>query len=149
QRYYLLDKHLTKIKRTLQTTFSRTDAYNEVIPLLNELFDVLNPNVASFNIHSLTTLARRLDIGCKFLKSSELEQVSALRGEAKVIAICQEIGANMYVNPIGGAALYDAVQFEIAGLDLSFLRTCSEPASLVDGAAQLSIIDSLMHLGFN
>ena len=70
----------------------------------------------------------------------------SLRGEARVIAICEALGAERYVNPIGGTALYHHARFAEHGLELAFLQP--EPRAYRQfgsvSVPGLSIIDVLM-----
>ncbi len=55
-------------------------------------------------------------------RSSELAIPEDLRGEQRIKAICQSLGATEYLNSPGGVELYDAASFEKSGLKLLFLR---------------------------
>jgi hypothetical protein len=70
----------------------------------------------------------------------------SLKGEDRVIAICEALGAKRYVNPIGGTALYHHARFAEHGLALAFLqpqpRTYRQFGSV--SVPGLSIIDVLM-----
>ena len=78
--------------------------------------------------------------------SSAMAKDDSLRGEARVIAICEALGAERYVNPIGGAALYQRAHFAEHGIELAFLRP--EPRVYRQfgsvSVLGLSIIDVLM-----
>jgi hypothetical protein len=97
----------------------------------------------------LLQIARRLDIRCEFTQSSDLGELGELRGEAKVLEICRRVGADHYVNPIGGAMLYSDSSFNVSGLQLSFLKTATAPTMLSTGPEHLSVIDGLMRAGFD
>jgi hypothetical protein len=76
-----------------------------------------------------------------------LEYDRSLKGQHKILAICRELGAQTYVNPIGGTGLYDPEAFHDKGLDLRFVKTNGivyrqwEADTFV---ANLSMIDVLM-----
>jgi WbqC-like protein family len=70
----------------------------------------------------------------------------SLRSEGRVIAICEAVGAERYVNPIGGTALYHHARLVEHGLELAFFQP--EPRhyrqfASVRGPGR-SIIDVLM-----
>ena len=147
QRQYVLEgRGIEVIKQRLNASYAKAPAYDEVSPPICELFHGGDSNVASFNTRSLKAVAQRLGISCKFMTSSEIDKPADLRGEARVLDICRRIGATMYINPIGGIALYDAAAFAESGIDLRFLR--SEPTSYTQFGHPhvpfLSIIDVLM-----
>jgi hypothetical protein len=102
--------------------------------------------VSTFNQAHLADIARRLDIRCEFLVSSQLEQDRALAGEARVIDLCRRLGATRYLNSMGGSGLYDAAAFASAGIELGFVQpaTTDYPQLGQPHVPFLSIIDVLM-----
>lgn len=54
-------------------------------------------------------------------RSSLMDIDPNLRAQDRVIAICKSLGADHYVNPSGGRALYDAATFAKNGIQLGFL----------------------------
>jgi hypothetical protein len=118
------------------------------MPVVTALLACGEANVAAFNARLLSELARRLGVGCRFETSSRIGKADGLKGQARVLDLCQRIGAGHYINPIGGVDLYDRESFDHAGISLSFLRTTAPAVELPDGPQHLSIIDGLMHVGF-
>jgi hypothetical protein len=106
------------------------------------------PNVARCNARLLAGLATALGLGCRLRLASELPHDRTLRGEDRVIALCQAIGARTYVNSPGGMALYDANRFAAAGIELRFVRATPAPYPQAGEAfvPWLSIVDLLMFL---
>lgn len=148
QRHYLLDDDaIGAIKRRLQTSYAKAPAYDEIFPIVCELLDYGNSNVADFNTNLLKKLATRLGITCKFIVSSEIDKSTTLRGEAKVIDLCHRIRARHYINAIGGKDLYHKSRFEEARLRLSFLQTTAKQVQLDSGPQHMSVIESLMSAG--
>jgi hypothetical protein len=150
QRHYLLDgEGIGQIKQRLRASYAKAPAYDEICPLICNLLDYADSNVPAFNANLLTTLARKLGITCAFEMSSAIDKGAGLRGEAKVIDLCQRVGASHYVNAIGGMGLYDVDHFDAIGLRLSFLRTAAPPLQLDAGPQHLSIVHLLMINGFD
>lgn len=54
--------------------------------------------------------------------SSALDKDNGLRGQDKVLSICEELGATHYINVPGGKALYDQPSFGARGLQISFIQ---------------------------
>lgn len=127
--------------------YSKAPHFHEAFPLFCELMASEDRNVSIFNANLLVRIARALGARCDFVFSSELEQTPGLRGQQRVVDICERLGATHYINPPGGVGLYDHATFRDRGLVLSFLRTTTPPALLRDGYQHLSIIDFLMHEG--
>lgn len=73
-------------------------------------------------IERLLALAgRALGLPWRVLRSSSLEIPAELRGQDRILAIAQAVGARRYVNPPGGRELYQHDRFAGAGVELRFL----------------------------
>ncbi len=72
-------------------------------------------------LESLALSCARLALDFAPVRSSTLNIAPELRGVDRVIAICQRLGAQTYLNAPGGRSLYGAEPFEAAGLSLRFL----------------------------
>ena len=83
--------------------------------------------------------------------TSSLSLDPELTGQARVIAACRAIGAESYVNMIGGKALYDAENFAEADLSLWFLNPVLPPYTQGKGTfvPGLSILDLIARLPAN
>lgn len=150
QREYLLadDAATQHIEHQLQASYAKAPFFEEVMPVVTALLACGEANVAAFNARLLTELARRLGISCRFETSSRIGKAHGLKGQARVIDLCKRIGADHYINPIGGMDLYDRESFDRVRIGLSFLRTTVPAAELAEGPQYLSIIDGLMHASF-
>ena len=99
--------------------------------------------VADYLCELLRSLAGDLGFSTPMVRSSSLGIPLELRGQDRILAIVERLGANRYVNAPGGRALYDANVFAARGIDLRFLppydvsnasiltRLLSEPAPAV------------------
>ena len=78
--------------------------------------------------------------------SSQLSIENGLRGQDRVLATCEVLGATQYVNPIGGLDLYSEKVFRERGIELTFLRSAFPPYPQFDlpFVGMLSIVDVLM-----
>jgi hypothetical protein len=92
---------------------------------------------------TLAATCAALGLSCHVVRSSSLGIAQELKGQNRILAIAEELGARSYVNPPGGRALYDAADFAGRGITLRFLeryhgptwsilqRLLSEPAAAV------------------
>jgi hypothetical protein len=143
ERSYLAEKESScRVLRKIENAYGRTLNFRRAFPLIREILQFDDLNVAAFNINLLESIARQLGLRARFVRSSELPIPKGLSGQSRVIAICQLLGATKYVNPIGGAGLYDAQGFAKNGILLRFLRTAVEPNS--GSFSYVSIINDLM-----
>ncbi len=79
-------------------------------------------------------LQRSLEMTCAALgittpmrRSSSLDLPGSLKGQERIIAICERLGASAYVNAPGGRDLYDATRFSAYGITLEFLPPYDGP----------------------
>lgn len=72
--------------------------------------------------------------------------ITASKGQEKVLALCRAVGADTYINAIGGTELYSREEFGSQGVELKFIS--SKPYRYgqfgVTFVRGLSIIDVLM-----
>jgi hypothetical protein len=103
-------------------------------------------NVAAFNVHAMRVVADAIGITTDVVLSSQLSKDDALAGEARVIAICEMLGGDRYVNLPGGRELYAPAHFAERGLQLSFLEPRPRAYKQSGNAhvPMLSIVDVLM-----
>lgn len=136
-----------KLLSTFQMAYQKAPMYRQVLPLLEDIILYEEDNLARYLEHSIRQMCRYLEIPSKILVSSQItEKDSSLAKEKKVINICRCLGADTYINAIGGRALYSQAEFKEAGLHLYFIqmkdiqyRQFDQP--FVPG---LSIVDVLM-----
>jgi hypothetical protein len=146
-RHYELDhKTLRYILRRLEAMYRRATHFAATIDLVETILRHEDSTVSAFNENALALIADRIGIATPILVSSRLTKDDTLRGQGRVIDICQRLGATEYVNPIGGRYLYDRARFLDSGLNLAFLipgPRIYPIAGLVE-SEHLSIIDVLM-----
>jgi WbqC-like protein len=146
-RYYSSDADTrNRLLRRIAAAYRKAPRFHEIYPIIEEIIDFADLNVATFNIHLIRRLADYLKIPTAFMLSSKLLKNNNLAGQERVIEICRVLGATKYVNLIGGKQLYQRDDFSRAGLTLSFLNPtvlCNPVPT--DPAVPLSILDDLMH----
>ena len=78
--------------------------------------------------------------------SSEIEKDNSLKGQDKILEICNKLGADTYYNAIGGLELYNKDDFDALCIKLKFLQSEITPYNQFknDFVGGLSIIDILM-----
>lgn len=69
----------------------------------------------------LETACGLLGLRWNIVCSSSLAVPADIRGQARILAIAQRLGATRYLNASGGRDLYDAQAFADAGVQLQFL----------------------------
>jgi hypothetical protein len=91
-------------------------------------------------------LSEYLGIKTEIRISSEIAIDHELKSQDKVLALCKAVGADTYINTIGGVELYAKDDFRIQGIDLKFIK--ARPFEYAQFGAPfvpwLSIVDVLM-----
>jgi hypothetical protein len=79
-------------------------------------------------LRGLGEVCAALGIARTVVRSSSLVIPAELRGEARILAICEALGATRYINAPGGAALYDERAFARRGIALDILAPHRGPS---------------------
>jgi hypothetical protein len=134
------------ILRQIRNAYSRAPFFSEIMPMVTDIINYPEKNVAKYILNSLKRLADYLGLSTKLVMSSALKKDDSLKGQERVISMCSMLGATEYVNPIGGVSLYRKEDFKKAGIDLYFLQSGNiEYPQFGDAfVPSLSVIDALM-----
>ncbi len=135
-----------KVIETIRQRYSKAPRFSVVMPLLEEIVFQNENNLALFLDYGLRKICNYLDLNPDWHISSALNKDNNLRGQDKVLAICQQLGATHYNNVPGGKALYDKKAFSRRGIQLSFVQpnTVSYRQFGKEFVPNLSIIDVMM-----
>jgi hypothetical protein len=135
-----------KLAETIRHHYGRAPEFGKVFPLLEDILQQPEKNLARLLEYQLNRICAYLDIQPRCCLSSGLDKDNTLRGQRKVLTICQELGASHYINMPGGRALYDKEAFASCGIELSFIQPKTVAYRQFGNAFEpnLSIIDVLM-----
>jgi hypothetical protein len=135
-----------KLMRTIRQAYAKAPCYAQVSTLLENVINYPSIRLDEFLLNSLREIVRYLSLEVEIVSTSRIYNNAHLKGQERILDICRQERADIYINPIGGIDLYDRTHFSNQGLPLYFLR--SRPISYVQGkgehVAWLSIMDVLM-----
>jgi hypothetical protein len=138
----------TSIFRKLQHYHMDAPCYSEVIRFLGDCFSGSECNLARLNVDLFRRTCRCLGIGTPIHVVSEmnLTLAPAHGPEELALSLCQAVGASEYINPPGGAALYNADRFVERGITLTIQSFENMPydCGRFRYEPALSIIDVMM-----
>lgn len=130
----------------IRAAYHKAPHRDRVMELFERCVRRTEPNLFHYIDTSIRDVCATAEIRTPFIVSSTLDIDPALQAQAKVLAICNAVGATEYLNPIGGRELYDSASFASRGVSLFFLQTRPEPYD--QGSSPfvpfLSILDVLM-----
>lgn len=135
-----------KFLKMIENVYARAPCQEPVMELLKRICSSDDKNLARFCMRSLEKIASYIGIDTPMIFSSEIMKSNGLRGQEKVMHICELQDANCYVNAIGGQALYDRAAFDLHAISLRFLKTREIRYKQFNQAfiPNLSMIDVLM-----
>lgn len=135
-----------KLRKMISISYAKAPYKNEVLNLINEILEYPDNNLARFIGNSLECISVYLGMSTRFLYSSQIPKDNSLKGQYKIMAICKELSATHYVNPIGGVEIYDKEYFDDQGIDLKFIKSDEIDYKQFGGefVTGLSIIDVMM-----
>ncbi|MBE5924242.1 MAG: hypothetical protein E7271_07230 [Lachnospiraceae bacterium] len=144
----LFSKRNTKI---IHETYRKAPYYKEIMPLIEKWMYIENDLLSEYLGEQIRMISRTLGIENNTILSSSIEGLEKLRREDRIIAICRNLGADKYYNPVGGVGLYDKGIFKEKGVDLFFISPNLTPYKQfgTDFIPSLSIIDMLMFCGLD
>ena len=138
-------KQIDKIIKSIKMAYAKAPYYEEVMQLIENLI-TNSRNIAELNYKSILDINNYLNINTEIILSSDLQKNNNLKAQEKVIHINKILGADTYINAIGGQELYDREEFRREGIELKFLkmRDIKYQQFKNNFVPNLSIIDILM-----
>jgi hypothetical protein len=108
----------------LRKNARRFDACRNPTPLIAPLVQTAL-SVEGMPLYTIVTLlaetAKLLGIASPIVLASELQLPPCVSAQERVLAICETLGADAYVNAPGGSMLYSGEEFARRGVKLEFL----------------------------
>ena len=136
----------TKLLNQFKGAYSRAPYFELTYPVLEQIVRHEDANLFRYIHNSIVWLSEHLGIKTDIRISSEIVIDHDLKGQDKVLALCKAVGADTYINTIGGVELYAKDDFRIQGIDLQFIK--ARPFEYAQFGAPfvpwLSIVDVLM-----
>ena len=111
-----------KLWRQLELAYANAQEYKSWSGFLKDLVFFEEKNLSGYIENSIRRIEKEFGMNTEILLSSELNKNEALRGEERILNICKILGADLYINPIGGKMLYHAESFMEYGMELKFIR---------------------------
>ena len=146
QRELAADYSRERLLNQFKGAYSQAPHFAETFALLERIVLSKENNLFRYIHHALVETCAHLRIDTEIRVSSGIGIDHNLKGQEKVLALCRALGADTYINAIGGTELYSREEFGSQGVELKFIK--SRPYSYAQFGATfvpwLSIIDVLM-----
>ncbi len=149
----------TRILNQAYFYYKKAHYFNDVYPEVEKMVMREETNLAKYNVANIRHICNLIGIDTPIMHDDDayvaaekdLEaraQASGLEPRVqRVVDICKIEGATAFLNPPGGVELYRKEDLAAHGIDLRFVGPSSEAATQL-GRPLISIIDTLMHAGF-
>lgn len=135
-----------KLIRTIRQAYGQAPCYARVSALIGCLVNYPSVRLDEFLLNSIRQIVNCLSLEVEIVSTSRIYKNAKLKGQERILDICRQERADIYINPIGGESLYDRDSFLEQGIKIHFLR--SRPVSYPQGKDEhipwLSILDVLM-----
>jgi WbqC-like protein family len=136
----------SKFLKTIEQSYKKAPYYSQVLPLIEDLLATERVVFSEIIYKNLTQICQYLGIKTQIVPSSSIYSNTELKAQERIIDICKQEQANIYINPIGGLALYNKADFKDINKELFFIK--SKAISYLQYKNEympwLSIIDVLM-----
>lgn len=121
---YLSDVYDPEKKlKLVRDSYSKAPHFEEGFALMRKILECEERNLACFLEHSIRCVCAYLGITTKLIRSSEIPGNAEFKREYRIYDQCSYVGADTYINAIGGRELYDYDQFRRRNLKLGFIQT--------------------------
>jgi hypothetical protein len=133
--------------RKVALTYAKAPYADTVLPQFERWVSQAQGNLSAFLCRCLSEVAEYAGIAAQIVPTSAIYSKGDLKGAERIMDICAQERASVYVNLPGGRELYDPRVFDEAGVKLLFLDTELRALPLEhrgpDGPT-LSILDVMM-----
>ena len=140
------DFNRDKLLNQFKGVYRRAPYFEQTYLLVENIVRHKDRNLFRYLHNSIVATCNYLGIDTDIKISSEIAIDHSLKNQDKVLALCEALGANTYINAIGGMELYTKETFFDKRMDLKFIK--SKPFEYnqlgVEFVPWLSIIDVMM-----
>ena len=135
-----------KILKTIEMSYKKSPYFYMVFPIIKDILDNKEKNLAKFIGYSLEKIANYLGMGTKFIYSSDIRKNNSLKAQDKILEIASLLKSTDYINAIDGQKFYDKERFSQENIQLNFLDTEITEYKQFENEfeSHLSIVDILM-----
>ncbi|ERI90852.1 WbqC-like protein [Clostridiales bacterium oral taxon 876 str. F0540] len=135
-----------KILNNIKIAYKKAPQFENAFPIIEKCINFENMNLFEYVYNSIIKIKEYLNISTEIIISSNIQMNHALRNKYRVMETCKVLGADIYINPIGGIDLYKKDEFSYNGIDLRFMRTNDLKYNQFncEFVPNLSIIDVMM-----
>lgn len=135
-----------KFIKTLHYNYLNAPYYRETVNLVEDVLNHPSNQISTLAYKSIVATSNYVNIKTQFVDSSTIYNNENLKGKERVLDICKQENASVYINLIGGQSLYDKNEFKSFGIDMFFIesRNIRYRQQKSEFIPNLSILDVMM-----
>lgn len=135
-----------KFLKTLEQNYRKTPQYENVLSIIKHVLACNAQPISVLALHTIKATCAYLGITTIIVDTAINYNNSHLKAEDRIIDICRQESAQIYVNAAGGRELYSYDNFKSNGIELKFLKSRDISYKQLGNpfVPWLSIIDVLM-----
>ena len=132
--------------KTLEFAYRKAPYFENGFTLAERILTYPESNLLLFLENSIREICSYLGITTPLERTSNLEGNALFKREERIYDSCRRIGADTFINAIGGMAIYDQEDFARHGITLKFLKSGLPEYSQFRKpfVERLSILDAIM-----
>lgn len=135
-----------KLLAQIKGAYGKAPFFEQAFPVIEDVLTYESADLFDFLHHGLVRTCAYLDIQTPILVSSSIEPDTGLKGQVRVLSLCEKLGAREYINPIRGLDLYQASAFRERGITIGFMKRADVRYAQFgpDFLSDLSVLDVMM-----
>lgn len=135
-----------KLLNQFRGAYLRAPHFEQTFHLIEQVVRCPESNLFHFLYNAIVHVCSHLGITTKIIVSSEIGIDHHMQAQDKVLALCQALGATIYLNAVGGVGLYSRETFQEKGVELKFIKSSPVNYRQFDNefVPWLSIVDVMM-----
>lgn len=139
-------------KRFLMLNYNKTKGFQEVFSKIVHIFEREYDKLFDIEMDSILIIKEMLDIKTPIVNQSELEYDKNNKKSDLMLALCEAVGATVYLSGQGAKEYMQVSDFEEKGIKVefqNFIHLVYEQRGTQEFVPKLSAIDFLMQLGID
>ncbi|MHA2426861.1 MAG: WbqC family protein, partial [Candidatus Hermodarchaeia archaeon] len=135
-----------KLLNRIRGAYNRAPHFKRTFSFVESIINYDDHNLFRFLLNSMVLTFQHLGIDTAVVTSSDVSIDHRLKSQDKVLAMCEAVDAQVYINAIGGIDLYSREAFSDRGIELKFVKSKLVEYKQFgqDFCPWLSIIDVMM-----
>lgn len=138
-----------KLLKTIHQSYVKAPFLNPIYTIVESVLNEETRSISALNLAAIKGICDYIGIKTEIIVSSAGYNNKHLKGQERILDICEQENVTQYINPIGGITLYDKNYFSDKNIDLFFIKTKAilyKQHQISTFIPNLSMLDILMNI---